>query len=586
MTTYIPPPPGTSSTRSHPQQSSLTRSHSAQPTSSTNSGDSGLKDKVNRARIIALATTFAGLAIIMAVLIALYSRRRYRQQHGRDGYFSSLRSDDDESRRSQPIPAVVMVDQNFNADGRSTFVLFNSLHFPRSLASILSRDTGQPVARRRDMLADEDAYDDEQWYYLRRIRDTERSSWSFKSFVSNRPRSREPSTTDISLLTHRREKSNPSSDEKALNEEAVSLEREPLSRPDRGSISIHPPYRDPFADPIQHAHDGHDRADGTSTPSRLSILPSRNESFSPNFVTILSPLPEQASQSSLPSNDGPLDSSSEYEGTLSRNTVPAGMSTTLIPPLPTSLINANPGLATQISRTDSWWKRFTRNSFLDRTFSTTSRKSPSIEIQEYHALLTPIEEQMNPLALKTVTRGSVELVDNQIKSRSASSIHGVAHGKSLSSLRTADTEAIERIGGAVDVIQRVRTRSYHSSLGTGEDVRRSDGRSGDMDNIFTSDELTISPTEVETPNFTDAIYVNTASGTNDPTRKSALRSPISTAAKQLSGLVASRVQAYERRLSQDNDITRHTRREQGDMVIVKYGLAPRQSLFIANPDRT
>jgi len=199
-----------------------------------------------------------------------------------------------------------------------------------------------------------------------------------------------------------------------------------------------------------------------------------------------------------------------------------------------------------------------------------------MEIKEYNALLTPIEEQVYPLALKSVTRGSVELVTNQIKSRNASNI---AHGRSLSSLRTADTEAIERIGGAVDVIQRVRTGSYHSSLSTGEDVRRSDGRSGDMDNIFTSEELTMKPTEVKTPNFTD--YVNTAFGTEDPTGKLALHSPISTAPKQLSGLVTSRVQAYERILSQDHDVTPHTRREQG----VKYGLAPRQSLFIANPDR-
>jgi len=197
-----------------------------------------------------------------------------------------------------------------------------------------------------------------------------------------------------------------------------------------------------------------------------------------------------------------------------------------------------------------------------------------MEFKEYNALLTPIEEQAYPLALKSVTRRSVELVTNQIKPRSASNI---AHGRSLSSLRTADTEAIERIGGAVDVIQRVRTESYHSSLSTGEDVRRSDGRSGDMDNIFTSEELTMSPTEVK--------YVNTAFGTDDPTGELVLHSPISTAPKQLSGLVTSRVQAYERILSQDHDVTPHTRREQGDMVIVKYGLAPRQSLFIANPDR-
>ena len=601
MTTYTPPPspPGTPtilSTQNHPQHSSLSLNPSPHSSSGGSPFNTGLgnasnsKGEVNRARSIALAATFAGLAVVVAVLVALYYGRRYRRRRNKDRYFFGLRDDDDISRRSQPIPTVVMVGQDFNAEQRSTFALFNSLRLPGSLASVFGRNIEQSVARRRDMLADEDVYDDEQWFYLRRMRDAERSSWSFKSFVGNRPRSRDPSATDLSIATHRREKSDPFSDEQALLEEMLLLEKVPLAHPDQDSMPIRPTYRDPFKDPIQHVQEGREWADGPSTSVRLSaILPSRHDSVSPNFITMLSPLPEQVSQSSLPF-DEPLSTSAEHEDTLSGNTVATG-AVALISPVATSFINANPGPVTQISRTDSWWQRFTRNSFLDRTLSTTSRKSPSMDLKEHPSFLAPIEEPTNPLALKSVMRGSVEVVNNQIKPRSASNIYGVAHGKSLSSLRTADTEAIEKIGDAVDVIQRVRTRSYHSSLTTSDDMGRSDGRSdgrsGDADDDFKSKELTMSPTEVETFDFIDPDHINTAFGSNYPTRKLALHSPISTAAKEPSGgLVAARVQAYERRLSQDNDVTQESRKKQGGMVTVKYGLAPRQSLFIANPDGT
>ena len=456
MTTYTPPPPppppppGTpsvSSTQNHSQRSSRTHdpsphSASGSPSSSTGPSDTpNSKGEVNRS--IALATTFVGLAIVVAVLITLYYRRRYRPRHNGQSHFFSLRDDDGDSGRSQPIPTVVMVDQDLNAERRSTFGLFNPLRLPGSLASVLRRNIEQPVAQRRDMLADEDAYDDGQWFYLRRVRDAERSSWSFKSFVSNLPRSREPSATDLSVVTHRREKSDPFSDEKAV-QETMSLEREPLTHSDRDSMPIHPTYRDPFMDPIQRAYEGREWADGTSTSIRLSAkLPAHYDSVSPNFVTTLSPLPEQVSQSSLPCNDSP-GSFIELEDTLSGNTVPTS-GTTLISPAATSLINANPGPTTQISRTDSWWRRFSRNSFLDRSLSTTSRKSPSMDLKEHPALLAPIEEQANPLALKSVMRRSVEVVNNPVKSRSASNFYEVAHAKSLSSLRTADTEAIEKI---------------------------------------------------------------------------------------------------------------------------------------------
>ncbi|KAK2463422.1 hypothetical protein APHAL10511_004508 [Amanita phalloides] len=485
VTTYTPTPSGSLTISYTQTYSRLTSSTHIRHSESASDGSStavssgkvpNSNDKSAHVRSLALVATFICLAVAVAIIAALFYARRYRQQHDGSGHFFSL-GDDDESKHSHPIPAVVMIDQELITEQRSTFAFLNSVRLPGSL-SALGRNAEQPIARRRDMLAEEDAYDEGQSYLLRREHNADRSSWSFKSFVSSYLRNREASTTDLSAATHGHEKSGPYAHDEAMS---LELEREQMSVPGQDSISTHLPYRDPFMDPV----DIHE--DKTPTPAHPLGTLSYYDPLWRNFPTTLGPLSEQASQLSLPLNDS-SGSSTEHKDMLSHDKITTGTDTTLTYPPATSLINANPGPTTPISRTDSWWKRFTRNSFVDRKLSITSR-SPSMDFKERSALLESIEERMNPLALKSVSKGLVEYGSNQVKSRSASAsdIYEGSHGRSLSSLRTAGTDAIEKIGGVMDVIQRVRTRSHSSSSSMTRDrLNQSSNGSDDIDELFTS----------------------------------------------------------------------------------------------------
>jgi len=52
---------------------------------------------------------------------------------------------------------------------------------------------------------------------------------------------------------------------------------------------------------------------------------------------------------------------------------------------------------------------------------------------------------------------------------------GGKHGKSLSSLRTADSDAIERMAGAIDVVQREQSGSHRTRDSTGTSYEESSG---------------------------------------------------------------------------------------------------------------
>lgn len=124
-----------------------------------------------------------------------------------------------------------------------------------------------------------------------------------------------------------------------------------------------------------------------------------------------------------------------------------------------------------------------------------------------------------------------------------------AHGKSISSLQTTNTEALEKIGG-MDIVQREVTDSSTNSWGTGEEPLR----------------LDTSSTEFGTRDRDSDGSLNTrfAMPTKPPL---AARHTTSDGS---GGIVASRIKVFERIES---------KRE-----AVKYDLAPRQPLFVANPD--
>ena len=258
---------------------------------------------------------------------------------------------------------------------------------------------------------------------------------------------------------------------------------------------------------------------------------------------------------------------------------------------PGSLIDANPSPYQPVKRSDSWWSRFAKSAFLDRGASDTSShgvggggnyrtRSGSFSGKTYMGPLVSefrdpnpaprllaIEEK-SPESLRNPSRqGSrdskhsdshihYEVDDSQGSKlkRSATTPHervysNTAHGKSISSLQTTNTEALEKIGG-MDIVQREVTDSSTNSWGTGEEPFK----------------LVPNPTEFGARDHEGDGSLNTrfAMPTKPPL---AARH---TTSNSSGGIVASRVKAFEKMES---------KRE-----AVKYGLAPRQPLFVANPD--
>lgn len=511
----------------------------------------------NRTTTTALAIVFSVLGAVIVIVVLYYMRRR----HLRRGQFVSLADDDADSARSHSIPAVVMIDDNPPSERRSKFRIFPSFHLPNILAN--THGSKPELPSRRDMLADEDVYDSE-WYHLKRIRDPEGGSWSFRSFMSTRLRGQErSSTTNGSIRSHKREASDPFLDNYFPYEEAGLLERKE-GYPDHVVKNL-PPYPDPFVDSAEHEDEGATSLDMNSVPAHVASFPT--DPVSLNLTGGLS------SGSARKPADLPIE---RLDSTPQNITHSTEVASTMA--YATSLINANRGPFQPIGPADPWWKRFTRNSFLDRKLSNTSKKSPSINYQEYNTTLMSIEEQTDTLALKTVATRSVEIVNNHVKTKSMSNLYDKTHGKSFSSFQTADTEAIEKIGCMVDVVQRDRTSSHHSSSSS-VDVISFDGQQS----LFKSDDpsaeiLTASTTQAT---LSQAHHPDTAERPKDVETDLAT-SPLG-AEDGLGGLVAARVRAYERKLSQDDESPRKTRKDSDDNK-VKYGLAPRQSLFVANPD--
>ena len=262
-------------------------------------------------------------------------------------------------------------------------------------------------------------------------------------------------------------------------------------------------------------------------------------------------------------------------------------------PIPTksSLFDANPTPYQLMKRSDSWWSRFSKSSFLDRgvndasghgvggggnyrtrSGSLTKKTSTGPLVSEFRdpnpaPKLVAIEESSPESTQDPSRRGSGgsnlsftrvphEGDDSQgVKpKRSTTTPHGrvysnTRHGKSISSLQTTNTEVLEKIGG-MDIVQREVTDSSMSSRGTGEEPIR----------------LVTSPTEFGARD-------HEKDESRDGRIPMPTKPPLATRRTMSGGgggFVASRVKALERA---------EPKRE-----AVKYGLAPRPSLFVANPD--
>lgn len=498
---------------------------------------------------------------------------------------------------------------------------------------------------RRDILADEDR--SFQWVSVSREGSGGRSSFGSRSarssirglstaitegFASIRnftrgagsvPRSREPSTTNWEKMG-----GDPFSPEVALmaeqNRDGIAL-----SGPSQ-------PYTDPFADrdtqwdalqlydsePEAEPSRASEKREHPSTETkpltiRTALPPSAD------FVP-MSPLVEQASQNSL------SNSSSSHN----TNSDPAGSGSSrgaLRSPRPSSILDLNPP-STQpiIRRSNSWWARFAKPPLLERRGSESStRNNGFIEFRDPNPpprLLT-IEESSHS---RVPSYRTTEATPRRKKSvganrpragtptRKPSLYHETIHGRSASSLQTANSEILERLGGTMDIVQRDGTLDSQNAPLTGVDGEFGVGGGGSGSGSGPPLRALIvrgEPSYHSTRTANSSVSASVESSMVQSPLKSVAGSPTDESIYSLpppevavgehpgsppsSPPVAERVRSFERRLSRESASPpppTNTRRLEERLTpppaalaaarpAIRYGLVPRPSLFVANPDR-
>ncbi|KAK0193809.1 hypothetical protein F5146DRAFT_977040 [Armillaria mellea] len=589
--------------------SSTTNSDPSDPTgggggggTAPNGGDNANSD---RTTAIALGTTFGVLGLTAGCVIIVYYVRHRKGNPSTGQRFMALHNDTEDGEDSPQHDRHLPLANGFGERRRHSrdtgWTILRSIGLAGVMpASVSARHNPE----RRDMLADEDAQDFASWYE-KRWRDGTGSSWSLRSILGGgRRRSQEPSAAS-SLRVPWREKYDPFSDDTVLmgdvEPEVMNAgPSRPAARRQTSNVSTMSSnsFVDPFADPIhedkpERYHDLDSMEDilEMPPPARFKLLPLSIQTVLPvsTISHALSPVTETSRLSigdpSTPSihtnsnshehNLSPFDSAS---GMTSRTSYdpsrsPGQRTSSLIASVPTQ----------PMRRSDSWWARFSRTSLLDRRNSDASKRV-SLDFRDPNPppRLVAIEESTHS-ATSTSPEADNSTGFNRSSSvrpgsRRVSRVYGV-HGKSSSSLRTADSELIERMVGTMDVAQRVRTGSHRT--------RESTGTRGDHP-LVTSPSGMLSWDITRSSNDPPSRSLTPPLGSLILTSPSAV-SPESGGAKQplRRESVAARVQAYERRMSHDGelpDITLKEERAKHRSQVVDYGLVPRPSLFVANPD--
>lgn len=509
-----------------------------------------------------------------------------------------------------------------------------------SLGVALKMRNGRSNAPRRDMLADEDARSLGEWY--NRPRSVVGSTWSLKSILGAgmKTRSRHPSSGGFPPSPS--EEKDPFTDTENITRDEhtglISLTARTPTRLSRRETSHHSwrsesSYHDPFSDPVyDHAGD-FDSADlyhglrhvtpGDETRETLERQTSRASVRPPPLLPLqsvlpvsrgghpLSPLSEHTSQSTLPSQI--ISSNSSHGHSTNDSPLNAGGSSPSLPPRTISIINtSSSSLGQPVRRTDSWWSRFSRaNTSRKGTYDIRDPNPPpklgAIEEASPRGstLAAPDEEARShfPTTLgPTVypprhrTQKSGEPSDGGPSKLIPTRVYAAeGYGKSFSSLKTSDSEAIERMAGTMDVVHYLKSRSHSenrrsvsglsietfSSASEHEDNDVITPR-GERDNLI----LFASPSEMQpmSPTFRHPLSADQGDDPSLPHAVDAAQPtmPISP------GSVADKVRNFERRMSMEVPVSPNTKQREErtkKRVEVNYGLAPKPSLFVANPDR-
>ncbi|KAJ4477401.1 hypothetical protein J3R30DRAFT_216254 [Lentinula aciculospora] len=634
----------------------------SQPTSTSNPNNPGNGSPGNnnsgsneKTEGIAIGTALGVLALLVAGVIVVYYMRRRRFNAAEESRFMLLNENDPEAG----LPSVRSSGEKGPYSER--WNVLKNLKIGGALTAVPGGVVGlsetRPTAARRDMLADEDTRDFGPWYGRRKRDGTGDSSWSLRSFM--KIRGREGSTSSYtSLATPFREKSDPFSDGAALmgDEEtgfvgaAVRGHGGSSSRPSHirdmsyastsSAASDHNMdltpyssgliYHDPFSDPF-----GDDKAiteppAASTSFKRANPRPSQSlqiQTMLPIEVHSLSPVTE-ASRATLSQSDHTSSISSQsHEHNISPfNTISHVTSRTSFSPRPSSLLDANilKSDSQSIRRSNSWWSRFSHTSLLDRRGSGSKQLGGMPDIRDPNPPprlggLVAIEESQHSGSPEhdspnSNRSNSLNSIKRALSRSNGSKVYKGKHGKSLSSLRTADSEAIERMAGAVDVVQRERTGSHGTRDSTSSYDSNSpgwlpeDGRGlvhgVDMSSFDVASPVDMSLGEsIVSPEYLLTTPQASPSKAVSPEITPPISDPNDEAiSNRLTGsggglvraptksTVATRIREYERRMSQAQSIPdptntrKHEERSDKRKPLVNYGLTTRPSLFVANPD--
>jgi hypothetical protein len=668
-------PPG----YSIPSQTGVVASQTTYPHSSTSTSKPGAPGNTQGPNALArhnsklIAIVLGVILGVLAFMVAAATVWYLRQRRVRSGpAFSPL--DDDDSEHAHSITAIRIAGMREKGP--------RILAAPRRLLNLVGLGQSRHLNRsRRDILADEDRSFD--WIGSREasranssfggpsapgsirgwsnaVSDSFASLRNFARGVGSAPRSREPST-DINWEKLR---GDPFPGEAMLMAEGLSRDQLPERIPHPYAMAgTSESYIDPFSDQ-DSSSEGLVEAEPVHTEHRIGEvrrLPTPLVTTLPpsaDFVP-LSPVVEQASQNSLSNSSTSLHTPSDQ---------PAGSSSShgvSRSPRPSSILDPHPPTTTTtttnlpIRRSDSWWSRFANRTLLERrsTESTARNSGSFIDFRDPNPppRFPATEEEFTQSRLSDIAEATSSRRPSSAMSRTYSGAHTrrptlyreTAHGRSVSSLQTANTETLERVGGTMEVIQHDATLDSHytspTTISTDDEFGASSpglspaspplAGGGFPRRLMVRGEPSHWSTEssIESPMMHTPLASGAATPPHertDPTShehqavSSALAarlekassisedlveapprmtraaegdnddpsSPPSPPSSPASPGVADRVRAFERRMSRDNEPppapTNTRRREErtAPRPVVRYGLVPRPSLFVANPD--
>ncbi|KAL7278997.1 hypothetical protein ACG7TL_006829 [Trametes sanguinea] len=582
---------------------------------------------------VALGVTLGVLGLLAGGAAAWYLSTKHRGPN--DSFHLLGPSDDDESPHLGPVIPVA----GAGADREKGLPVVQNVK--QKLGGLVpgrnGRTTRQP--RRRDMLADEDTrvYDEPGWYQVRR--DGSIGSWStgrgrptlgdmvqesltslrnvggaMLAYASGTRHSRDKEPSGASSATYWEK--DPSYDLYSDKAALVGLPGLPqaASRPKGGRKASYTSqwsyYEDPFAEYDVESFKLPGEEDYDSDPAELAHPPSLDDPPPRPYmytrvapatfdVTRLSPLSEKPSfltvsdptaSSDSSHGNSPLQQSSSAElarssGDLSRS-----------PRRPSSIIDANPPITSSMRRSDSWWSRFAKTPLLDRLSTDSSRAQRPLDFRDPNPpprTLVPIKETSNSL--------SPDDPPSARGSRHDPMYASAHHGRSATSLqtsKTADSEVIERMGRTMDIVQK-GTVSSHAS-----DASTDSGVSGETYAHVDTAEHELGALALGVPAGLDAASSQPGSAGLSDDAPDLVQSPVEMSATQAAGSpaigpearptprgprrptpgtsVAARIAALEQRSRSPPPPPPSRPKKPRSSV---YGLAPKPSLFVANPDR-